>query len=264
MQDKKDFGKYIADKRREQGLTQEELANQLYVVSTTVSKWERGITYPDITVITNLCKALKISEHEFFMACDDVAMNKEKKEATKYRKLIKVTNFLLLSSYLIALVVCFICNLVINHTLSWFYIVFVSILISFTITSLPRYMKKDRYRILKVSLIFTSLIYLLLFVCASVTKENWFYSSSLIATFELALMWIGIVIFQFTKVKMDIKISVVLLLLSISTFLTNPICSYVLDIPANNDNIYNNIVSFILVLSSCVIWIKNIIEKTIR
>lgn len=264
MQDKKDFGKYIADKRREQGLTQEELANQLYVVSTTVSKWERGITYPDITVITNLCKALKISEHEFFMACDDVAMNKEKKEAMKYRKLIKVTNFLLLSSYLIALVVCFICNLVINRTLSWFYIVFVSILISFTITSLPRYMKKDRYRILKVSLIFTGLIYLLLFVCASVTKGNWFYSSSLIATFELALMWIGIVIFQFTKVKMDIKISVVLLLLSISTFLTNSICSYVLDIPANNDNIYNNIVSFILVLSSCVIWIKNIIEKTMR
>lgn len=262
MQGKKDFGKYIADKRREQGLTQEELANQLYVVSTTVSKWERGVTYPDITVITNLCKALKISEHEFFMACDDVAMNKEKKEAMKYRKLVKVTNLFLLSSYLIAIIVCFICNLVIDHTLSWFLIVFVSILISFTITSLPRYMKKDKYRIIKVSLIFSILIYLLLFTCAIFTKGDWFYSSCMIATFELALMWIGVVVFQFTKLKLEMKISIVLVLLAISTFLTNPICSYVLGIPANNDNTYNYIVSFILI--SCIIWIKNIIEKLER
>lgn len=66
-------------------MTQEELANRLYVIPTTISKWERGITYPDISMITNLCKELNISEHEFFTACDDVAMNKERKEIQKYR-----------------------------------------------------------------------------------------------------------------------------------------------------------------------------------
>ena len=80
MQDKKSFGKYITEKRKEANLTQEELANKLYVIPTTISKWERGISYPDITVITNLCKELNISEHEFFTACDDETMNKEKKE----------------------------------------------------------------------------------------------------------------------------------------------------------------------------------------
>lgn len=83
MQDKKSFGKYIAEKRKEVNLTQEELANKLYVIPTTISKWERGISYPDITVITNLCKELNISEHEFFTACDDEAMNKEKKRNSK-------------------------------------------------------------------------------------------------------------------------------------------------------------------------------------
>lgn len=43
MQDKKSFGKYIMQKRKLCGLTQEELANKLFVISTTVSKWERGL-----------------------------------------------------------------------------------------------------------------------------------------------------------------------------------------------------------------------------
>ena len=56
MQDKKSFGKYISEKRRAANLTQTELANKLYVIPTTISKWERGITYLDITVITALLK----------------------------------------------------------------------------------------------------------------------------------------------------------------------------------------------------------------
>ena len=80
MEDKKNFGKYIAEKRKEANLTQEELASKLYVIPTTISKWERGISYPDISIITKLCKELNITEHEFFIACDDEAKNKQKKE----------------------------------------------------------------------------------------------------------------------------------------------------------------------------------------
>ena len=43
MEDNRNFGKYIAEKRKEKGLTQEELANKLYVIPTTISKWERGM-----------------------------------------------------------------------------------------------------------------------------------------------------------------------------------------------------------------------------
>ncbi len=43
MQDKKSFGKYIAEKRKKANLTQEELANKLYCHTTAISKWERGL-----------------------------------------------------------------------------------------------------------------------------------------------------------------------------------------------------------------------------
>ncbi len=127
MQDKKSFGKYIAEKRKAANLTQEELANKLYVIPTTISKWERGITYPDITVITNLCKELNISEHEFFTACDDETMNKEKREIRRYRTLKKWLLNVISIGYLLGIIICFICNLVIENKLSWFLIVLVGI-----------------------------------------------------------------------------------------------------------------------------------------
>ncbi len=221
MQDKKSFGKYIAEKRKAANLTQEELANKLYVIPTTISKWERGITYPDITVITNLCKELKISEHEFFTACDDEAMNKAKKEIQRYRTLKKWLFYLINIGYLIGIITCFICNLVIDHQLSWFFIVLGGILIAFSITSLPFYLKKNKYRFAKTSLITTILIYGLLFVINLVNNGNWLLSSFAIATFEFILLWIGIVICTFTKIDKSYKIAIVLLLLSICSAFTN-------------------------------------------
>ena len=41
---KSDFAAYIQQKRKAAGLTQEELARQLYVTKSTVSKWERGVS----------------------------------------------------------------------------------------------------------------------------------------------------------------------------------------------------------------------------
>ena len=42
--DKERFGGFLAQLRREQGLTQKELAERLFVSDKAVSKWERGIS----------------------------------------------------------------------------------------------------------------------------------------------------------------------------------------------------------------------------
>ncbi|MDE7004572.1 MAG: helix-turn-helix domain-containing protein [Oscillospiraceae bacterium] len=47
MNEKKPFGDYIRKKRLEAGLTQRELAEQLFVTESTISKWERALSYPD-------------------------------------------------------------------------------------------------------------------------------------------------------------------------------------------------------------------------
>ena len=66
------IGKYIAFKRKEQGLTQKKLAEKLNMSDKSVSKWERGICLPDVSVYLELCKILDISINEF-LAGEDIA-----------------------------------------------------------------------------------------------------------------------------------------------------------------------------------------------
>ena len=58
------IGSYIARKRREQNLTQEQLAQQLGVSNKTISKWENGKCMPDYSIIQRLCEAIHVSFSE--------------------------------------------------------------------------------------------------------------------------------------------------------------------------------------------------------
>lgn len=57
-------GKFIANLRKEKGLTQSELGDLVGVTDKTVSKWERGIHAPDIAILTKLSNCLDISVTE--------------------------------------------------------------------------------------------------------------------------------------------------------------------------------------------------------
>lgn len=58
------IGSFIAQKRREINMTQEQLGEKLGVSNKSVSKWENGKCLPDYSVIEPLCKALGISVSE--------------------------------------------------------------------------------------------------------------------------------------------------------------------------------------------------------
>lgn len=57
-------GRFITKKRKEQNLTQEQLAERLGVSNKTVSKWETGKCMPDYAVVKNLCEELNVSVSE--------------------------------------------------------------------------------------------------------------------------------------------------------------------------------------------------------
>lgn len=59
--DAKKFGAFIADVRKEKGMTQAELAAELNVTDKAVSKWERGLGFPDINSLEPLADALGLS-----------------------------------------------------------------------------------------------------------------------------------------------------------------------------------------------------------
>ena len=60
------IGEIIKAKRKEQDLTQEELASRLGVSKAAVSKWENAECYPDITLLPQLAKTFNISIDELF------------------------------------------------------------------------------------------------------------------------------------------------------------------------------------------------------
>lgn len=55
------IGKFISEKRRERGLTQQELASQLGVSINAVSKWERGICLMDMSLLKPLSSILEVN-----------------------------------------------------------------------------------------------------------------------------------------------------------------------------------------------------------
>ena len=64
------IGKFIASKRKEQGLTQLQLAEKLGITDRAVSKWETGKSLPDASLMPELCKLLKITIND--LLCGEI------------------------------------------------------------------------------------------------------------------------------------------------------------------------------------------------
>ena len=77
--DAKIFGAFIAKCRKEKNMTQADLAIKLNVTDKAVSRWERGIGFPDINTIEPLASALEISVLEL-MKCERITENEVTKE----------------------------------------------------------------------------------------------------------------------------------------------------------------------------------------
>ena len=143
---KKSFGEYIRRKRQEAGLTQGELAGRLFVTESAVSKWERGLSYPDVSMVVPICGALGITEHEFFTACDDDQAHVQARQAAVWRGVMRNTRRFFAVSYAIAVVVCFICDLAVFHALDWFWIVLTGCGLAFCFTNLPALVGRSEER----------------------------------------------------------------------------------------------------------------------
>ena len=55
------FGCFVAERRKELKMTQKDLAAKIQVTDKAVSKWERGLGFPDINTIEYLADALDVS-----------------------------------------------------------------------------------------------------------------------------------------------------------------------------------------------------------
>ena len=76
------IGEQIKNYRKTEGLTQEQVANYLGVSTPAVNKWEKGNTYPDISLLPALARLLKIDMNELFSFREELT----EKEIGLFRK----------------------------------------------------------------------------------------------------------------------------------------------------------------------------------
>ena len=79
--DQKKIGQFIAQRRKQNELTQMQLAEKLNITDKAVSKWERGIAMPDTSIMLELCDILGISVNELLSGEKiDMENNNQKNE----------------------------------------------------------------------------------------------------------------------------------------------------------------------------------------
>jgi transcriptional regulator with XRE-family HTH domain len=68
--DAKKTGQLICESRKQHGMSQKDLADILNITDKAVSKWERGISFPDISLLIPLSEALEIGLYNLLSGGD--------------------------------------------------------------------------------------------------------------------------------------------------------------------------------------------------
>ena len=130
------MAQFIAQRRKDLGLTQRALAQELHVTDKAVSKWERGLSCPDILLVPELARALGVSTAELLdggLAGTQEPAAAPGREAAveatlawageaqqyKFRLAHRIASLGLAALVVIAAAVCIICDLAIGGGLSW-------------------------------------------------------------------------------------------------------------------------------------------------
>ena len=140
------FSKNLQSLRKEAGLSQEELAEQLHLSRQAISKWESGQSLPDIGTCIKLCEILNITPNRL-MGIEDQSVQTAKTAPPKGN------TFLTIGIFLMAVLVCGMVLIVFNlynglifeplvHVLA--VIMIVGSLLSFIIIILYRLIKRRK------------------------------------------------------------------------------------------------------------------------
>lgn len=70
-----EIGKIIKEKRKKEQLTQEKLAEKLFVSNKTISNWENGKTMPDIESVIRFAKLFNLSLDNLLLEGSDIVEN---------------------------------------------------------------------------------------------------------------------------------------------------------------------------------------------
>ena len=140
------MGALIAKLRKERNMTQKELAAKLGVTDKAVSKWERSLSYPDVTLLLPLADALGITASELLNGERQSTPEGERavRSALSYsrqnllervRQAKRVVLAILSLACLLSAGICFVCDYCVTGGFSWSWIVLLSLIFAWAVAA---------------------------------------------------------------------------------------------------------------------------------
>lgn len=140
------MGQFIAESRKAKHMTQKELASKLNITDKAVSKWERGLSFPDISILTVLADSLNVtvsellngekkslSEENTENSMDNVLDYAKKSSDSRIKSLNNICFAVFSVLILVGIAVCAICDAAISGGFTWSLISISSMIFSWII-----------------------------------------------------------------------------------------------------------------------------------
>ena len=236
------IGQFIVALRKEKNLTQKDLAEKLHITDKAVSKWERNLSYPDITLLPLLAEVLGVTTGELLNGeknsnvdtetTVDNALNYAEKTVNK--KIVSMQNIIAISFsvvLLLGIIDCSICDMAISSGFTWSLYPISAIIFTWLIfIPIIKFGKKG----IVLSLISLSvfIIPFILILNAIIGNQNLFVAIGIrMSLIAIAFLWLVYFIFRFLRNRFFIATAISLLLViplcltinvSLSAFISEP------------------------------------------
>lgn len=214
--DNKKIGFFISELRKSKSMTQKELAEKLNLTDKAISKWERGLGYPDITIVSSLADILGVTVNELLngermgneaIACDvntivENTLDYADKAAVQYRfRTSNIFIFTISLIFLTSILICVLCDLLISKTISWSIIPSASIVLAwFVIIPIIRF-EKNKW-IISLANLSLLLIPFLWVVEQNCNNKGWLLSIAVpISVVSLIYLWGVTYLYLYTQIN---------------------------------------------------------------
>lgn len=267
-----EIGAFIAKCRKDQNLTQAQLAEKLNITDRAVSKWETGKSIPDSSIMLKLCGILGISVNELLSGA---AIDQEDYETKANENLIALTektetgrakntliSILFSITLLIGILVCLICNLAVTLRLTWAFIPVSSIVFAWIVAFPTVFLGKKGILGSCLALSIFLLPYLFLLSYFTETKEV-FSIGRVMAVISILFLWVlAAVFYRFGKTKKSLAYGIGFLAAIPFLFLINGALAVMIAEPFLD--MWDLLTIFLLLLSACICFLishKNHLKK---
>lgn len=280
---------FICSLRKEKGMTQKELAEQLNITDKAVSKWERGRSYPDVTLIMKLAEILGVTATELLKGEKETIKGSGKpneedsqgkkiefvnlKEDEMIQETLNYANKALKKSILekerivagtfsclclIACFVCALCDLLLNDQFTWSLIAIGGVVLGWCLMTPFIRFKKRGYvvALAALTLLVGPYLYLIEYQVASMGlfNERWFISMGLpMMLIGTIYLWITYFVFKHRRLNICYKCAIAcMMIVPLQTGIYIIIGNYLEETWLNIDLLIN-IIAIISITVSCVI-----------